>query len=168
MREGALSLRTAGGEIHNFNVNATIIAAENSKTIGAIVTLRDMTDVKRNKEDLDKAAQELKVMQIEVSRQNRELTYLANHDSLTGCLNRRSFFGRFQLDMEQAPDLGTNISVLMMYFDQYARVNNELGPVESDMLIIGVANIVRSVCGETHYVSRRRWREILCCTGWTK
>jgi len=154
MREGTLSLRSANGKIHNFHVNATVIAGEKDKTIGAIVTLRDMTGENRSKEDLGKTIQELRDVQGEVKRQNRELTYLSNHDSLTGCLNRRAFFGRFQTEMEEAPDLGTPISVMMIGFDQYKYINDKFGPVTSDALIIGVANIIKAECGANTNIAR--------------
>ena len=154
MREGILSLRSESGNIHNFNVNATVIAGDKDKTIGAIVTLRDMTGEKRTKEDLDKTLDDLRQVQSEVKRQNRELTYLANHDSLTGCLNRRAYFGRFQTEMDQAPDLGTPISTIMIAFDQYKEINKKFGPVTGDALIIGVANIIKAECQGGAFVSR--------------
>ncbi|MEE9313657.1 MAG: EAL domain-containing protein [Rhizobiaceae bacterium] len=154
MREGALSLRSKDGKICNFNVNATVIMGDKDKSLGAIVTLRDMTGAKRTKEDLDKAIEELQKMQGEVKRQNRELTYLSNHDALTGCLNRRSFFAGFQTEIEESPDLGTPFSAIMISFDQYKSINESFGPVAGDALIINVANLIKAKCGSGHYVSR--------------
>ena len=124
------------------------------KTIGAIVTLRDMTGENRSKEDLGKTLQDLRQVQGEVKRQNRELTYLANHDSVTGCLNRRAFFGRFQTEMEEAPDLGTPINVMMIGFDQYRYISGKYGPVTGDALIIAVANIIKAECGSLINIAR--------------
>ncbi len=152
--EGAVSLRTPTGKIHNFNITATVIAGEKNKTIGAIVTMRDMTSSNRNKEDLVKAISDLKTLQNEASRQNRELIYLANHDALTGCLNRRAFFGGFQTEIDQAPDLGTPIHVMMVRFDQFKHINDSKGPAASDTLLIKVSGILKAECTENTLISR--------------
>jgi len=154
MREDLLSLRTRSGEIHNFNVNATIIAGDNGKAIGAIVTLKDMTSLKLSKEELQKTADQLKVTEEEIKRQKDELAYLTQYDPLTGCLNRRAYYNRLETDLDKAAELNSNVTVVMIDLDNFKTINDDFGPASGDKIISGVAEILKNACGDNHYVSR--------------
>lgn len=154
MREDFLSLRTPSGAVHNFNVNATVIAGDNKKSIGAIVTLNDMTALARNKEDLEKTAARLRQTEEEILRQRRELEFLANYDTLSGHLNRRAFMMRFTDDIEQSNARGTALALLRVDLDNFQYLNDNFGPAAGDSVIAGVAQIVTDCFGEPHYSAR--------------
>jgi len=144
MREDILSLRTSDGTVRNLNVNATVFAGEKGETIGAIVTLNDMTGAKRNAEQLVKAVELLKQTQQEVDRQKQELHYLSNHDSLTGCLNRRAFFARFEPELERARRDNQPTTVLMLDIDGLRDIKENYGPAIADSLVISAASTLRT------------------------
>jgi diguanylate cyclase (GGDEF)-like protein len=149
-----MSLRIEGGGIFNFNVNATAIVGEKNKTIGAIVTLFEMTDFKRNKEDLEATARELEKTQSDVERKTKELSYLTSHDPFTGCINRRTFFRRLDRDLDTAMlDVGS-LSLFVVDLDDFKAVNERYGPVAADSVLLAVSSALKSACSGTDYVAR--------------
>ncbi len=154
MREGALSLRTHDGAIHNFNVNATVIADEKDKVIGAIVTLTDMTRTKRDREELEKVSEKLRLVEKEAAQRGRELTYVSRHDVLTGCLNRRAYFQQLTNELERKSDQDKPVATLMVNIDRLQTINEHHGIAAGDQVVAGVAECLKSVAGETGFVGR--------------
>ena len=154
IRGELMSLRIEDGGIFNFNVNATAIVGEKNKTIGAIVTLFEMTDFKRNKEDLEATARELEKTQSDVERKTKELSYLTSHDPFTGCINRRTFFRRLDRDLDTAMlDVGS-LSLFVVDLDDFKAVNERYGPVAADSVLLAVSSALKSACSGTDYVAR--------------
>lgn len=74
-----------------------------------------------------------------------ELDNQANHDPLTGALNRRSFSLFAQKAMSQSRRYGKPLSVLMMDLDRFKQINDHLGHNGGDALLcrfVSVANHV--------------------------
>ena len=67
----------------------------------------------------------------------RELTRLATTDPLTGVLNRRAFFERFEQVCEGRPT--PPISAIMMDIDHFKRINDEFGHSTGDLVIRAIA-----------------------------
>ncbi len=153
-REGLLSLRTPKGSIHNFAVNATTIADEKNKMIGAIVTLTDTTRTGHNREALEKTVEKLRVSEEHAEHQSHELAYLSSHDSLTDCLNRRSFFQHLEKELESAPNNSSVTSVLVIDLDNFKAINDNYGPATGDRILSGVAETIKLTIGSAGCVSR--------------
>ena len=113
-----------------------------------------MTGAKRNAEQLEKAIEMLNQTQQEVERQKQELNYLSNHDSLTGCLNRRAFFARFELELEQARSEKWQTTVLMLDVDGLRDIKESFGPAIADSLVINTANSLRTTVSNKVAVAR--------------
>ena len=154
MRKDALSLRTANGRIHNFDVNATVITGDKDRTIGAIVTLSDMTSLKRSEEDLAKTTELLQQTEEQIVWQNSELAYLTNHDPLSGCLNRRTLFQRLGADLEAGTVNRIETAILMVDIDDFKRVNELHGQEYGDRIIVGLADVLKVRFTEPGYVAR--------------
>ena len=90
----------------------------------------------------------------EISNQNRELKYLASHDSLTGCLNRRAFFEQFSKVMVEARQHGTKLTCMMADLDHFKQVNDTYGHAVGDQVIVGMAQVLQEAAGETGFVGR--------------
>jgi len=82
------------------------------------------------------------------------LQYLADHDVLTGCLNRRSFFEAFANKLEYAEKNGEEFACLMIDLDYFKRVNDHFGHAVGDLVISGMAKILKDNCGERDLVGR--------------
>jgi diguanylate cyclase (GGDEF)-like protein len=84
----------------------------------------------------------------------RELEHLANHDGLTGLLNRR----RFEHELEQAiaglRRRGGSAALLMIDLDNFKYVNDTLGHGAGDELIKDVASLLRGRLRQTDRIAR--------------
>ncbi len=154
IREELMSLRIESGEIFNFNVNATVIAGEKDKAIGAIVTLVDITDLNQSQEALEVTAKKLEKTQSDVERKTKELAYLTSHDPFTGCINRRTFFRRLDRDLDASMLAVGSMSLFIIDLDDFKSVNERFGPVAGDSVLLAVSSAVKSVCSGSDYVAR--------------
>ncbi len=89
------------------------------KCIGTYGVARDVTDLKR--------AEEL-------------LYHQAYHDILTGLPNRVLFQDRLELAMKQAERNNTELAVMFVDLDRFKFVNDSLGHVKGDLLLVQVAD----------------------------
>ncbi|MCP4935895.1 MAG: diguanylate cyclase [bacterium] len=149
-----LAYRSTSGNFRNFMVNATCILNEKGVASGVIVTFDDVTALERKNDDLILAVKQLEKSEEEISHQNRELQYLANHDPLTGCLNRRAFFEQFAIELEKAHQNNLNFSCLMVDLDHFKNVNDNFGHAVGDDVIAGMAGVLKSNCSDEELVGR--------------
>jgi len=83
-----------------------------------------------------------------------ELGYLADHDPLTGLLNRRGFVRELTQQIAYAQRYGAGGAVLFLDLDDFKYVNDTLGHSVGDEVISGVARVVRARLRETDVVAR--------------
>jgi diguanylate cyclase (GGDEF)-like protein len=77
-------------------------------------------------------------------RYQTELRYLADHDPLTGLLNRRAFERRLQEQLARGGSHGQEGAVLVLDLDGFKTVNDTLGAHAGDELIVRVAATLAS------------------------
>ncbi|MEM1040354.1 MAG: EAL domain-containing protein [Pseudomonadota bacterium] len=162
-RQDLLSLRNENGSLHNFKVNATVISGAKEKAIGAIVTLSDITNIKRKEDALVKATLELEEREKQIAHQEAEIAFLSNHDSLSGCLNQRALMENLTWSVDALSDVSFNaenasesgLSVLMIDVDGFGRINAQYGPVAADRVVSALGAHLRTTLGETNPVGRR-------------
>jgi diguanylate cyclase (GGDEF)-like protein len=83
-----------------------------------------------------------------------ELRYLADHDSLTGLLNRRCFRAKLDRYVSFAARYGGQGAVMIIDIDGLKQVNDRLGHQPGDNLIRRVAEILRERVRTTDIVAR--------------
>ena len=83
-----------------------------------------------------------------------ELRYLADHDPLTGLLNRRSFRSRLDRYTSFAARYGGQGAVMIIDIDGLKEVNDKLGHQPGDNLIRRVADVLRARVRATDIVAR--------------
>lgn len=149
-----LKLRTALKELISFAVNVAPIKAPDGAVRGAVVTFDDVTELERKNTDLEGALDRLKQSQREISRQNRELQVLATRDSLTGALNRRSFFDGLGTLLGEAAAEGEPISCIMADIDHFKSINDRFGHATGDKVIKLVAGILADTARADDLVGR--------------
>jgi len=150
----SIGLRIASGEVRSLVVNATCIKDGKDNVSGVIATFDDITEIEQKNDDLNRVVKKLRSSKKEISRQNRELQYLANHDPLSGCLNRRAFFEQFPLKMQYAHRNGLPFACMMVDLDFFKKINDNFGHSVGDEVIATIAEILKSNGGRDGLVCR--------------
>jgi diguanylate cyclase (GGDEF)-like protein/putative nucleotidyltransferase with HDIG domain len=149
----ALCLRR-GNETQTFTVNAAPITGGRGVARGVLVTFDDVTPIERKNVQLHNMLEMLKQSRDEINRQNQELQMLAMTDPLTGCLNRRAFFTRFEAHWGGAKRYGHVVSCVMVDVDRFKRINDEHGHGTGDQVLQHVASILKSLARDSDEVCR--------------
>ena len=84
----------------------------------------------------------------------RQLVFLAAHDSLTGLYNRRRFEEDLDREVAQAGRYQSRGALLFLDLDGFKGVNDTLGHRAGDQLLIGVAQLLKGRVRETDSVAR--------------
>jgi diguanylate cyclase (GGDEF)-like protein/PAS domain S-box-containing protein len=102
-------------------LQATVIAAADGHPSSVLAQVQDITERKHNEEQLE---------------------YLADHDALTGLLNRRAFARELASHAGLASRYGPEGTVLMIDLDQFKYVNDTNGHQAGDELIVRLGELL--------------------------
>ncbi len=153
-RTGARLALRLGGEYRTYLVNASPILNSHGEQRGTIASFDDITALERNRDELNTMLLELKGSRDELRSRNEELQLLATRDSLTGCLNRRTFFEIFDRECAAHQRHQRGIGCLMVDVDNFKLVNDRHGHVAGDEVLRRVASTLMSVARESDAVCR--------------
>ena len=98
--------------------------------------------LQRNNEELERRVEE----------RTRELKYVANHDQLTGLLNRGQFVQQLN-EVIGAPE-AENIALMFIDLDNFKPINDTQGHDAGDQLLVGVSEILKSILGPNDFAGR--------------
>jgi diguanylate cyclase len=79
-----------------------------------------------------------------LEERNEELSHLADHDTLTGLLNRRAFELLFAQELASARRNGTPASLLLFDLDRFKAINDRHGHPAGDRLLVELAERIRA------------------------
>lgn len=103
-------------------------------------------------------AQRLVGSQIDVTHRKlleEQLQYEARHDALTGLPNRLLFMERLDHELEQArASLDDGLAVLFIDLDRFKVINDSLGHLAGDRLLMTIANRLQACIGPRDLVAR--------------
>jgi diguanylate cyclase (GGDEF)-like protein/PAS domain S-box-containing protein len=129
----ALMIRPPGGAEHLIELSASPMHMETGETIGAVVLLHDVTEMRG------------------VARQ---MSYQATHDALTGLVNRREFERRLQEAVDTA-HRGDGAHVLCyLDLDRFKTINDTSGHTAGDAMLRESAKILRDAVRDSDTVAR--------------
>jgi diguanylate cyclase (GGDEF)-like protein len=83
-----------------------------------------------------------------------KLEEMATTDPLTGLLNRRCFFERFEEELDRAVRFNVPISVVMVDIDHFKRVNDQHGHLVGDQVLIEIAKRINNSLRQIDAVCR--------------
>jgi diguanylate cyclase (GGDEF)-like protein/PAS domain S-box-containing protein len=90
-----------------------------------------------------------------------KLTYLAYNDELTGLANRPGFMKKLEISIARARRLGLAIGLIDIDLDNFRLVNDSLGYVAGDELLIQIAARLRDLTSQSNLVARQNGDEFL-------
>jgi diguanylate cyclase (GGDEF)-like protein/PAS domain S-box-containing protein len=137
-----------------FSVSASPILDESGARRGVLASFEDVTPLEQKKRELKTMVDYLRASSEEIRRQNRELEHLATRDPLTGALNRRSFFERFEAEWKSCERYDHDLSVAMVDVDHFKSVNDKHGHSMGDEVLRQVAACLQKAVRETDIVCR--------------
>ena len=101
--------------------------------LGAVISLHDITDLTKAKE---------------------QLKFMAYHDALTGLPNRRLFHDLLLQNLKQAARNNQKVGVLFLDMDNFKSVNDTHGHLAGDKLLIEVGKTLESCLRESDILCR--------------
>jgi diguanylate cyclase (GGDEF)-like protein/PAS domain S-box-containing protein len=121
------------GERFPVLITAGQVRGADGETLGAITTVKDISERKRYEE---------------------RLAQLAAEDPLTGLLNHRSFHERLGDEIARAGRAQRPLALVLMDLDHFKRVNDSLGHPVGDEVLVEVAERLRGVTRAGEHLAR--------------
>jgi diguanylate cyclase (GGDEF)-like protein len=121
---------------------AHAVAAVRFGSDGSIVRMAKQFDAERQR------------LQRELSIEQSRLAHQAFHDALTGLPNRRLFFDRLTHALDVARRRESGVALLFIDVDNLKRINDGLGHLVGDALLVEVANRFLAVVRASDTVAR--------------
>ena len=132
---GEAYFRNFRGEEIYMHGTASALRNTRGEIVGAIESIRNITDRKRAEEAL---------------REKEHRYYeLSITDSLTGLYNSRHFYGQIQMEMNRAKRYQCSLSMMFLDVDNFKKFNDTFGHLEGDHVLSGLAQIIRNSIRQT-------------------
>lgn len=118
-----------------FEVEHTVapIIDQNKNILGAVIILRDVTKVRT---------------------MEKELSYQASHDSLTGLINRREFELQLQLTIRKAQTNQLEHSICFLDLDKFKIINDTSGHAAGDEFLKQISTTIQSLLRQSDVLAR--------------
>ena len=149
-----LHLKHNSGELRTFMVNSSPVKDGSGENRGVMATFDDVTTLEQKNGQLEDMLGMLKRSRDEVKRRNDELRVLATRDPLTDCLNRRSFFEKYEAVFKAAQADGHPLTCIMADIDMFKSVNDRYGHSKGDEVICIVAEALSGSLRSTDTICR--------------
>ncbi|CAM4243035.1 bifunctional diguanylate cyclase/phosphodiesterase [Pseudoalteromonas byunsanensis] len=131
--KGEIYNRRKNGQVFPEELILNAVKGENGEISNYVAIFRDITEWKRNE---------------------AQLTFYANHETLTGLLNRRSFMHTLEKSVLQSMSQSGASSLLFVGLDRFKEVNDIFGPQMGDKVLVTVADRLQKTLKRKDIASR--------------
>ena len=94
-------------------------------------------------------------------RLNEKLKEVAEHDYLTGLLNRRKLSDLLQTEVARCRRYGSDLAIILLDIDFFKQTNDRLGHAAGDRLLVAVAKLLKETGRSCDVVGRWGGEEFL-------
>ena len=147
-----VGLENAAGQTRLLRLNAVPVQVEKNQAQGVMVSLEDITVAELQRTEMVRVLAELRKSEAEIKVKNHELEFLAAHDPLTECGNRRRFYETYHRECSAEGCLP--YSLILCDIDFFKRVNDQHGHARGDAVLRHVGEILRSLAPDMAQVFR--------------
>lgn len=137
-----------------FSVNASRVIDDNKAYRGLMMAFNDITQLELNRNALLSTLEDLSQSKKEIVDQNKELQFLASRDPLTSCVNRRTFFEKFEELWRSARSQSANLAGVMVDIDFFKSINDTYGHSMGDEVLRETGKLLNSLAREEDIVCR--------------
>jgi diguanylate cyclase (GGDEF)-like protein len=123
------------------------------KIIG-ILSLRVQAPIGHTVEYLPYIVGNLAALALDNASQHRHTRMLALTDGLTGLLNHRAFLDRLHQEFDRSRRYNSILSLILLDVDNFKAVNDTYGHLQGDIVLEGVAHILRNTSRESDVLGR--------------
>ena len=142
------------GEKRKLIVNCAPVMDGKRSVRGCMLTFSDVTELERANDAMMEVLGDLASNKEALVSKNVELERLASRDPMTGCLNRRVFFERYETVYQEAKRKQTDIACIMADIDKFKLINDTWGHQTGDEVIKSFAAILQSMVRGADLVGR--------------
>ncbi len=114
----------------------------------------DVTDDVELQEELTRAKELAEARAGELESAKARIEYTALHDHLTGLPNRRYLDAAIDEAAKEAQQAGSRLAVLHIDLDRFKEINDTLGHLAGDQMLIHAAGVLRELKGDGDFVAR--------------
>lgn len=121
------------GTKHEVEHTIAPIIDPNKNILGAVIILRDVTDVRQ---------------------MEKRLSFQASHDALTGLINRREFEVRLKQSIRNAQTEDSSHSLCFLDLDKFKIINDTSGHAAGDEFLKQISSTIQSLLRQTDVLAR--------------
>jgi len=115
---------------------------------------QDITDEVRAKHELEQAKLQAEAHNRELEEAKARIEYNALHDTLTGLPNRRYLDSWLTEKASWCHEHGGSVALLHIDLDRFKQINDTLGHVAGDAMLVHAANLLRGNVTKEDFVAR--------------
>lgn len=162
VRDVVIGVLVGDAPIRWLKLNCTpIFDAEGRTVTGAVMSMSDITALKRTESELTEKIRALQAAKIELelgrhelATINDQLRELAERDGLTGLKNRRALYERLEQECALAHRGGPDFSLLLIDVDHFKIFNDTYGHQVGDTVLTELANAFQQQARSSDFVAR--------------
>ncbi|MDJ0729586.1 MAG: diguanylate cyclase [Crocosphaera sp.] len=145
--------------LNAFEVGAVDYVTKPFRTPELLARVKTHLDLKKTKDELEKAYQEMKKTKEELEKAYQETKRIASTDELTGIPNRRSIFNFGKQEFERSQRYKLPFSLLMIDIDKFKTINDSYGHDVGDDALRMMVKITLNSLRKVDYIGRLETEE---------